>query len=243
MSTICKLGILPSFLCLITIETNVATDDFLKREEKALSVGFVSIMIFIKVGRRRHFIPRQQRIIQGGFSLKISYLFDEDDYLNLQNFLRGWEIVSWLTIEIVILFVSFMIGGLIYWFGANVAFSSFFFLMTLLFLNLLLFGLFWLSIVIKLQFARKRGLFGWIHINFTDEGFYVLRSQNFDRSEENQGYFQAWSEVKRLRESKDYFYLSMGLGKEIMIPKRAFADGEVEQFKNYLKNGVGEKHK
>lgn len=108
--------------------------------------------------------------------------------------------------------------------------------MILLLLNLIVFGLFWLLIVIKLSRARKKGLFGWIHLNFTENGFHLLRSQSFHRSEDDQGYFQAWSGVKRLRESKDYFFLSLGMGKEMIIPKRAFsAKEDVEVFKQYVK--------
>lgn len=167
--------------------------------------------------------------------MKISYYFHEDDYLNLQNFLRGWEMISWLIIELVILTIGLAIGGITYWISGDGSFSSFFFLMTLLSLNLILFVSFWFIIVIKLRFAQKRGLFGWVHMNFTDDGFYLLRSQSFNRSEKNQGYYQSWSGVKSLRESKDYFYLSMGLGKEIMIPKRAFAKEEIDQFRTYIK--------
>lgn len=168
--------------------------------------------------------------------MKISYLFDEDDYLNPQNFLRGREIVSWLIIEAIILLIGLALGRMTYWITQDLNFSIFLFCMVLLSLNLVLFGLFWLVIVIKLRFAQKRGLFGWIHINFTDDGFYLLRGPSLDKFPQNQGYFQEWSNVKRLRESKDYFYLSLGLGQEIMIPKRAFTDEEINQFKDLLQS-------
>lgn len=176
---------------------------------------------------------------EGGCCLKIIYRFGENDFLNFQSFLRGWEIISWLIIEMMIVCVGILVGGIIYWISDQLRLSYFLFVIVLLLLNIVLFGSFWLLIVIKLTRARQKGLFGWVHLNFTEKGFHLLRSQSFERSEGDQGYFQAWSGVKRLRESKDYFFLSLGMGKEIIIPKRAFSiQEEIDVFRKYVNKRI-----
>lgn len=158
--------------------------------------------------------------------MKISYQFGEDDFLNFQSYARRWELFTWLIIEVFFLLTAILTGIIVTWISDDPSWGMFFLMMVYLGLNLVMFALLWLLIVWRLKSARKNQLFGQVEITFSDEGLTLMRENTTGQDEEKQTYFQPWSGVKRLKESKDYFFLTLGVGKEIVIPKRAFPSAD-----------------
>lgn len=171
--------------------------------------------------------------------MRISYQFGEDDFLNFQSYARRWELLMWLFIEGFFLFSAIIIGIFVTWVSDDVSWGMLFLTMIFLSLNLVMFFLLWLSIVWRLNSARKNQLFGQVELTVSDEGLTLARENTVDSVEEKKTYFQPWTGVKRLKESRDYFFLTLGVGKEIVVPKRAFlSTDELSQFRDHVKQWI-----
>lgn len=154
--------------------------------------------------------------------MNLTYDFDENDFLNFQTYFRGLEMIGWLILEVISIIVGCVVAVVVHLFTTDLQISLIWFVMILLIANLLLFSLLWLLAVIKLRSARKQQLFGQIDLKLTPEGFHLYNHQLAQKSEAYQGHFQKWALVKQLKESKDYFFLSLGLGRVFIVPKRTF---------------------
>lgn len=171
--------------------------------------------------------------------MKVHYEFDENDFLNFQSYFRGLELLGWFLIECMVIIIGCVISGIVYQISGEWNWSVLAGLMILISSHLFLFIFLWLLAVIKLISARKRNVFGKIDFAVSDQGFHLFHHQLAAKDAAYRGHFQPWSVIKKIKESKDYFFLSLGLGKEFIVPKRAFATiTELEQFRNNVKHWI-----
>ena len=171
--------------------------------------------------------------------MKISYEFDENDFLNFQSYFRGLELLGWLLIQSMVIALGFLISWIVYWMSGELHWNILTGLMVLIGCNLLLFCFLWFLAVIKLSNARKRNVFGKIDFSISHDGFHLFHHQLAKQDPNYHGHAQPWTVIKKMKESRDYFFLSLGRGKEFVVPKRAFATNtEMDEFRNQVRNSI-----